>query len=239
MLTAALALSCALAGFNAAAQKTNAPALAPELSYVIEAAGRVEYWIAANTNWRSAFLGAALRPGDRLRTRERSRAALQLSDRSVIRLSERTTLEILPPRHAEKKRFGLPGGAVYFFDREKPADVEFDTPLAAGAIRGTEFLIEVNNANPALHLALIDGLVSLQTGAGEISMQRGEELRFTPGALPLKSPLLNANAIIQWALYYPAVLDPAEITLIPNDLQALTRVLDLYRAGDLLAALQA
>jgi len=233
-----LALSYALAGFNGAAQTTNVPALAGDRSYVIEAAGRVEYWSAANTNWRSAFVGVALRPGDRLRTREQSRAALQLSDRSVIRLSERTTLEILPPRHAEKKRFSVPGGAIYFFDREKPADVEFDTPLAAGAIRGTEFLIQVTEPNSALHLALIDGLVSLQTDAGEISMQRGEELRFTPGAPPLKSPLLNVSAVIQWALYYPAVLEPAELALTPNNSRDLGPVLDLYRARDLLAALQ-
>ena len=157
---------------------------------------------------RSHWCGLALNPGDRVRTREQSRAALQLSDRSVIRLNERTTLEILPPRNAEKKRFGLPGGSVFFFNREKPADVEFDTPLAAGAIRGTEFLLEVAAADQALHLALIDGLVALQTQSGEVSVQRGEELRLAPGQPPQKTALLNATAVIQWALYYPAVLNP-------------------------------
>jgi len=206
-------------------------------SFVIESAGRVEFATPGQPNWQVATNGLALNPGDRVRTREQSRAAIQLSDRSVIRLNERTTLEILPPRNAEKKRFGLPGGSIFFFNREKPASVEFDTPLAAGAIRGTEFLLEVAAADQALHLALIDGLVSLQTQTGEVSVQSGEDLRLAPGQLPQKTALVNATALIQWALYYPAVLDPADLQLTGMDESALSDVLKDYRAGDLLGAL--
>ena len=164
---------------------------------------------------------------------------MQLSDRSIIRLNERTTLEILPPRSGGKRRFGLPRGSIFFFNREKPADVEFDTPLAAGAIRGTEFLLEVAEADQALHLALIDGLVGLQTQSGEVSLQRGEEIRLTPEALPQKTALLNATALIQWALYYPAVLDPDDLKIPGSEAAALDDVLKNYRAGDLLGALAA
>ena len=206
-------------------------------SYVIEAAGRVEYATSGLTNWQSATNGLALSAGDRIRTRAQSRAAIQLSDRSVVRLNENTTLEILPPRNAEKKRFGLPRGSIFFFDREKPSDVEFDTPLAAGAIRGTEFLLEVAEADQGLHLALLDGFVALRTADGEVSMQRGEDLQLTPGKPPQKTAIVNATAIIQWALYYPAVLDPADLQLNAADSMALTEVMKNYVAGDLLGAL--
>ena len=195
-----LLLGFVFGSFLACAQPTNQPPT-HLTSIVLEAAGLVEFSRAASTNWQAASVGLALRPGDRLRTRDQSRAALQLSDRSVIRLNERTTLEILPPRRAEKKRFGLPVGSIYFFNREKPADIEFDTPLAAGAIRGTEFLLEVADANSTVHLALIDGLVGLQTAAGAISLQRGEEVRLAAGAPPQKTSIVNAAAVIQWALY--------------------------------------
>ena len=180
-----------------------------------------------------------MQPGDKVRTRAQSRAAVQLSDRSVIRLSERTTLEILPPRRAEKKRFGLPGGSIFFFNREKPADIEFDTPLAAGAIRGTEFLLEVAETNSALRLALIDGHVALNTPDGEVALERGQELNLKPGQPPQVTALINATAVIQWALYYPAVVNPDDLRLDENERATLNEVLEKYRSGDLVAALGA
>ncbi len=226
---AALLTSC----LTAIAQLTNSG------SALIEAAGQVEVIATGKTNWQAARVGFTLQPGDRLRTGARSRAAVQLSDRSVIRIQEQTTLEILPPRGAEaKRRFGLLRGALYFFNREKPADVEFDTPLAAGAIRGTEFLLEVAATNAALHLALIDGLVSLQTSdRKEIAIERGEDLYLAPGQPPVRAVLINATAKIQWALYYPVVVDFAELKLPADTHRALAEVLDHYRAGDLLGAL--
>ncbi len=206
-------------------------------SQLIEAAGQVEFSSGGRTNWSLATNGLALLPGDRVRTRAASRAAVLLSDRSVIRLSERTTLEILPPRRAEKKRFGLPGGAIYFFNREKPADIEFDTPLAAGAIRGTEFLLAVAEANSALRLALIDGRVALNTLEGEVALERGQELEWKPGQPPIVTPLLNAHTAIQWALYYPAVVNPDDLDFEASERAALNVVLEKYRSGDLVAAL--
>lgn len=165
---------------------------------------------------------------------------MQLSDRSVIRLDERTTIELLPPRRNESRRFGLPEGALYFFNREKPSNVEFDTPIAAGAIRGTEFLLAIRDAGSRLRLALLDGLVDLQTPEGtNVSVSRGEDLVLTSGQAPLKTVLVNANHAIQWALYYPAVLNPDELDLDPAEQRELTSVLTAYRAGDLLQALQA
>ena len=233
-MTLTLKFRCALvalllATFAAAAQ-TNAA------STLIEAAGAVEFFTSSGTNWQTATNGLALNAGDKLRTRAHSRAAVQLSDRSLVRLDELTTLEILPPRNAEKKRFGLPRGALYFFNREQPADVEFDTPLAAGAIRGTEFLLEVAD-NSATHLALIDGLVSLKSASEEINLQRGEELQLTAGQPAQKTALLNATAKIQWALYYPAIINPDELSFAATEQTALADALKNYRAGDLLAAL--
>jgi len=221
----------------ALAQSSGSAATNSNQSVLIEVAGQVECMTATATNWHAAVTGSALYPGDRVRTREHSRAAVQLSDQSVIRLDERTTLELLPPRHAEKKRFGLPDGAVYFFDREKPMDVEFDTPLAAGAIRGTEFQLSVARERSALRLALIDGAVSLNTSSGEIPLASGQNLDLISGQAPSKTALVNVNSAIQWTLYYPAVLNPDDLSLSSEETNDLAGVLASYRAGDLLAAL--
>src|ERR1051325_11417398 len=98
----------------------------PERSEVIEVAGSVEFQIRGGTDWVTATNGLPLSPGDKLRTRTQSRAAVRFSDRSVLRLSESTTLEVQPPRHAERRRFRLPFGSLFFFNREKPSRVEFE-----------------------------------------------------------------------------------------------------------------
>ena len=98
-------------------------------SRLVEYAGKVEITIASTNDWQPARLSQWLYPGDRLRTAADSRATLQLSDRSVIRVSESTILEIQPPAPPARHRFGLKRGALFFLDREQPADIEFETRM--------------------------------------------------------------------------------------------------------------
>lgn len=220
-------------GMTASAQTTdtNGPA-----SHVVEIAGKVEFQFSGGTEWNAATNGQALKPGDRLRTRTLSRAAVQFSDRSILRLSESTTLEIQPPRHAEKRRFRIPFGSIFFFNRERPADVEFETPVVSGAIRGTEFLLEAAEANGVTRLALLDGALELVAADARVAMRSGEQARVEPGQAPVKSPLLEARNLIQWALYYPAVANPQDLALSRDDRSALSEALAAYRSGDLLKA---
>jgi hypothetical protein len=180
-----------------------------------------------------------IKPGDRVRTGPASRAAVRLSDRSVLRLAERTVLEIQPPRSAEKQRFGLLRGLLFFFDREKPADIEFETPLAAGAIRGTEFVLSAAEADGTTRLALLDGSVELTAADTSLALSAGEQGLVEPGRAPVRSPLLEAPSILQWALHYPAVGSPEDFELGADERGKFADSLAAYRAGDLLAAQQA
>ena len=209
---------------------------AAQLSRVVEVAGTVEFQTGGAANWVVATNGLALKPGDKLRTRVESRAAVLFSDRSVMRLNESTTLEIQPPRRAEKRRFRLSVGSLFFFNREKPAEVEFETPVVSGAIRGTEFILEASEASGATRLALLDGLVELAAANTTVALQSGEQARIEPGQPPVKSPLINVASLVQWALYYPAVVNPDDLSLAPEDEMALAQTLAAYRSGDLLAA---
>jgi len=214
-----------------------APEQTNQISRVIEAAGTVEFSAAGNPVWTAARAGLALKPGDRLRTAAESRAAVQFSDRSIMRIGERSVLEIHPPLHSEKRRFRLGIGSLFFFHRGSPADVEFESPVVSGAIRGTEFALLVDEATGATRLPLIDGAVELQSGAERLNLVSGEEAVSIPGQPLRKSPLLDVRRVIQWALYYPAVLIPEEIPFSPQDRAALSDSLQLYRTGDLLGAL--
>ncbi|HEV2331321.1 MAG TPA: FecR domain-containing protein [Verrucomicrobiae bacterium] len=206
-------------------------------SELVGFAGKVEYSAPNSTNWIAARVNLQLWPGSRLRTADDSRATLQLSDRSVIRLGSNSILEIQPPAVPARHRFGLRRGILYFLDRERPADVEFETPLATGAIRGTEFLLAVSDIDAVTRLAVLDGSVDLQSGSRNYSMTNGQEILLSPTGPAKISPTLQAVNLIQWSFYYPAVLNPDEIGFSGAEKEALEKSLDDYRAGDLRGAL--
>src|ERR1043165_1239092 len=61
---------------------------------VLAIAGKVEVSKAGTRLWTPAQTNLALAAGDRLRTGDKSRAAIRLADLSILRLTESTTIEI-------------------------------------------------------------------------------------------------------------------------------------------------
>ncbi|MEW6156936.1 MAG: FecR domain-containing protein [Verrucomicrobiota bacterium] len=225
-------------GFTFPASAQEKPQTQTSKTRLVAMQGTVEVSLAGTQEWKAASAGQNLSVGDRLRTAKRSRAALELSDRSVLRVNESTVLHFLDAAASGKKAsFELRTGSAYFFSRERPADIQFETPLAVGAIRGTEFLLQVAESGATM-LALLDGAVELANAQGQVVLQSGERADVSPGQAPQKTALINANNIIQWCLYYPAILDPAELHLSGAEKELLAAALEAYRSGDLLRALE-
>ena len=127
-------------------------------------------------------------------------------------------------------------GTAYLFSREKPQELDMRTPVVTGAIRGTEFNITVADDGQT-RLTVIDGEVELANAQGSVTIRSGEEAVTDPGRPPVKSAVLNAINVVQWNLYYPGVLDAAELSLDEHERQAVEESMAAYRAGDLPAAL--
>jgi hypothetical protein len=220
-------------GSECAAQ-TNADVRPPALLLTKE--GVVEVLRRGSTHWTPARTNLALDFGDSLRTGSRSRATVRLSDLSIIRMNEKTLLEIRPQAEGKGSLLDLHSGSTYFLNRSKPASIQFHTPLISGAIRGTEFNLTVADDGQTT-VTMIEGEVALNNAKGQLVLQSGEQGTVDPGQAPRKTAVLNAVNIIQWNLYYPAVLDPNELNLTQGEQSALADSLAAYRAGDLLTAL--
>jgi len=206
-------------------------------SLLLTVEGKVEAAVAGSTDWLPAHTNHVLFVGDRLRTGLNSRATVRLSNLTVLRVNELTTLQIQPPSAPDKESaLNLEKGAAYFFSRERPTEMEFRTPLASGAIRGTEFNLAVADDGSTV-VTLIDGEVALTNQDGAVDLVSGEQGIIEPGLAPRKTAVINAANIIQWCLYYPAVLNLDELQFSDAEKQALAASLDDYRSGDLLAAL--
>jgi len=209
----------------------------PRDAVLLSISGSVDVAPAGTTAFAPGKPNQVLHLGDQVKSGKASRASLRLSDKSVVRLYELTTLEIKPPALANNNDvIDVKSGATYFFNRDKPQETQFQTPSASGAIRGTEFNLVVREDGQT-ELTLLDGEVDVTNQQGTVQLQSGEQATVVPGQAPRKTAVINASAVIQWTLYYPAVLDVDELNL-PGDVQnTLAASLTAYRSGDLLQAL--
>ena len=206
---------------------------------LLSAAGTVEYQAKGDDDWESAKVGQSLLPGDAVRTGVNSRATIRTANRMRKRLLSSTTVKISEPTASGGETISTPSqGSMYFQSREKAKNRRFTGPRVSGAILGTEFYLTVNEDGSS-RLTLLDGQVELDNEHGKVQLGPDEEAIVTPGGPPQKRAVVDAVAAIQWALYYPAVVDPKDLSLSDAEAAALKDSLAAYQAGDLLAALSA
>ncbi len=232
-----LCLLVVLSGRAAAPTGAPKPSSAGD-TVLLTAQGRVEQMRLGRDDWTAAQVDETFKAKDKLRTGFKSKATLRLSNQSVMQVAAATTLEIQPPAEEGKRTIlDLKSGAAYFYNREGPGETEFRTPVASGAVRGTEFHLAVA-ADGSTVVTLLDGAVDLKNDKGEgVSLTSNEQGIVEPGKPPRKTAVINTINIIQWALYYPAILDLDELKLDEGVQQAVGDSLKAYRAGDLLQAL--
>jgi len=199
--------------------------------------GRVEVNPGGNTQWRPAALGQPLRPGDRVRTREFSSVSIRWSDKSRVRLAELADVQIQPAAGAKQRAsFSLFTGVLYFFNRERLTNARYGTRNASAAIRGTEFVLEAEDNRTIL--TVVEGEVDLSNEVDSLTLRTGEQGIAEPGLAPRKVPAIFVNNVIQWALYYPAILDIDELGLTLAERNRLAASMAAYKSGELLRALE-
>jgi Tfp pilus assembly protein PilF len=190
---------------------------------------------AGGTLKESATLNRVLKPGDRLQTGSRSRATIRLRDLTPFRVRPNTLLEV-PGDSIGSRILDVLRGAIRIFHRDQSGLFPIGIPTGSAIIRGTEFNLEVA-ADDSATLTLFEGSVLLTNDVGFVEMSSGDQATSVPGQAPRKMARIAASNVIQWGLYYPAVLHAEEIALTEAERNTLRASLNAYRAGDLLEAL--
>ncbi len=193
--------------------------------------------------WLPAQQEQALAVKDRIRTRQRSRATVRLTGLYTMRMEQLTTIEISPQLIDDSKpKLDLMSGALFIFSREEQGEIDIKTPAANGALRGTQLFVNVGAGGKTFYQVL-EGSVEVSNAHGRVLINAGEAAEASPGSIPRRTAVLEAKNILQWALYYPAVLDPGELQAGMSgqgDSTASTAstAMQAYEEGDLLAALK-
>lgn len=187
--------------------------------------------------WTPATSEQPLSIGNRIRTRQKSRATIKLTDLYTMRMEQYTSIEISPKLvGGGKPQLDIAGGAAFIFSREEQGEIDIKTPAANGALKGTQLFVQVSNGRSFFQV--IEGSVEMQNPHGRILLQAGDSGEATPGLAPKKTASILTKNILQWSLYYPAVIDPSELDMGAAEERAVAASLSAYREGDLLGALE-
>src|SRR5687768_7809266 len=168
----------------------------PSPAVLIELEGGAVISRTGSAAWDRAYTNQMLFPGDRLRTLERSRAVVRLSDLSLLRLAELSHIQI-PEATSRRGGFNLLRGLLYYFHRDRPGVMPVTTPTAYAVVLGTEFTVAVDE-DGSTRLTLIEGSVEMTNQFGGVTLKNGETAQAGPASAPMKTPSLPAMNAIQW-----------------------------------------
>lgn len=133
-------------------------------------------------------LGDKVEVGDIVRTKSNSRAQIEMQDKSLLNLAENSRVEIRRfsiTGGKEKKRDGLFRifrGQLRSIVNRNDDDTEFnfqvETPTAVAAVRGTDFVVKVDQSSLQSMVACLNGMV----GVTSIKQTAGAPMVVTIGA---------------------------------------------------------
>lgn len=178
---------------------------AEEVARLKSAQGSVESKPADAVQWVSAQTGQAFQPLDSLRTLQNSRAGILFIDAVLVRLNENSVVVFKSPTEKALPTLKMESGGAYFFSREPRQLPNVETPLVSAAVRGTEFAVDIEE-NQVI-IAVLDGEVTCSNEQGSVQVASGEQAITRRGQPPVKQILVNPIDAVQWALYYPNIVE--------------------------------
>jgi hypothetical protein len=183
--------------------------------------------------WEKASIGTKLLPNNWVSTAEGAGITLELSDQSIVRVGGPARFRLRPTRRpTQQTGFHFLQGLLYLFHRDKPSDLQIEMLSGVASVRSTELNLEVAADGRAV-LALLEGVMEVENEQGQVALSAGEQVVLELGQRPVTSAVLDAANVIQWTLYYPAVLDIAELEWSHSEQEPIRDSVRWYLGGDL------
>ena len=199
---------------------------------LISAQGQVEIQTSDQGAWRPAMVEQHFCPGDKVRTLARSRASLQLRNQTYFSLDQRTTVVFSRVEADRPSWIELIAGALFARSRT-PKPLNIRTPFINAAIKGTEFMVAVGSGKG--EVTVFEGEVEAFNAAGQVTLAGGQTASARPGEAPRVHLALRPEDAVQWALYFPPLVDLAAVPRTGDP--GLAKAAKAYAAGKLDEAL--
>ncbi|MGH8646634.1 MAG: FecR domain-containing protein [Gammaproteobacteria bacterium] len=228
------AVLSAVLGFSPMGETQAAGPCEPWAAKVVSIEGRVEASRIGEPRWVPARLKQTFCPGDRVRIESRSRAAVLLANQTILRLDEGRALTFTQVKSAEPSLLDLLKGAIHFLSRT-PAQLRINTPFVSAGVEGTEFVLRV--AAGETRLWVFEGRVRFSNAQGSLMLASGEAAAAQAGRAPQRRVVVRPREAVQWALYYPPLIDYRLASYpVGPDALGIREALKFYRHDDLSSA---
>jgi tetratricopeptide (TPR) repeat protein len=155
----------------------------------------------------SVHLHDTLCPGDMIQVSERSRASILLPNETYAHLDQNTTLTFIKQEKKDFSLIRLIKGITHLMSRT-PHTMEVETPFVNAGVEGTEFLIAVTRDHTLL--TVFEGQIKAENALGVLTINQGESALAKAGEAPVQHIVVRPRDAVQWALYYPPVLNVRE-----------------------------
>jgi tetratricopeptide (TPR) repeat protein len=225
-----------VAGWMSLAWDASAAECADWAAKVVTMQGHVETRGVEETRWGVARLDQTLCGGEMIRVAEHSRAVVLLRpDATTVQLDERSVMTIPKAVSRGPRWLELLEGAANFLSRT-PNSLKITTPFLNAHIEGTEFLVRVRRDEASV--LVFSGKVVAENSAGRLRLHGGQEAVAKASRAPVSVMVLRPRDAVEWALYYPPVIDYHSAALVSGpDGPVIRQALDRYRQGDARTAL--
>ncbi|HYC37687.1 MAG TPA: tetratricopeptide repeat protein [Usitatibacter sp.] len=166
---------------------------------IVSIKGKGEYTATPTAGWTPARVQQKVEAGTWLRTAQDSRMALLLADRTNANIDANSTLQLKSPDSGGPKRsiIDFQKGKGRFETKTPTKSFAVGTPTGLAAIRGTEWLVEVQDDGLSL-FTVVEGEIEISNDLGTLSVGSDEQGVLERGKAPYKRTLQNARERVQW-----------------------------------------
>jgi tetratricopeptide (TPR) repeat protein len=213
-------------------QTLSASECATPVAQAVSIQGRVEVRTEDVSTWTPVVQNEWLCPGDHVRVGANSRAGLSLNDDTLLRLAENSIMRISAPETEGSAWLDLLEGITHIISRVRHK-FQINTPYVNASIEGTEFTLQATEDGGGV--TVLEGRVRATNAQGEVLISDGERALARPGEKPRVETAVDPLEAVQWALYYPPVIEPKISSPSPEVQQSF----DACRRGDIEGAFSA
>jgi tetratricopeptide (TPR) repeat protein len=189
------------------------------LARLVLVKGDVELVRQGSNRLTVADSSASLCAGDTVVVHPRGQAALLLSNATLVRLDQSTTVTLSPSSGERPALLNVVSGAIYVISRT-PRPFRVKTPFINANVEGTEFLVEARrrvdapgdpcSAEPADsnadRISVYEGRVRVEASPEPILVGAGEAAVASATQGPTKVLVVRPRDAVVWTLYIPSVL---------------------------------
>lgn len=149
-----------------------------------------------------ATLGASLKTGDKVSTKDKSKVDIQFADGSAVRISENSVIDFdaltINSKGNSDTRLALVSGKVFAKVNKASKEDQFSvvTPTAIAGVRGTSFIVDRSKSDKAV-VKVLDGAVAVAPRIAILEGLSEEEIAKNENLKKIQQSVVSSEVVLE------------------------------------------